>query len=83
MRKFKQHYYHHALDMVVDNNMLKSDLESDDSVVSQRLEQILNEFCRNKCEESAGLCDDRERSRTVRPPSDCGAAHVHILIIRS
>ena len=75
MRKYKQHYYHHALDVVVDKNMLK--------VVSQRPEHILNEFRRNECEESAGLCDDRELSRTVRPPSDCGAFHVHVLIIRA
>ena len=54
VKKYNQHY-HHALDVVVNNNMLASELESDDSVVSQRLEEALREFCRNNCKELYSL----------------------------
>lgn len=50
MKRYGRHY-HHALDVVLDNNGLKSELEFDGSVVAQRLEQTLSEFCTNDCKE--------------------------------
>lgn len=49
MKKYIQHY-HHAVEGITNMDKIISELRSDDSAVSQRLDQILSELCRNDFE---------------------------------
>lgn len=54
MKKYNQEY-HHVKDGIINVDMINSEFESDDSIVSQRTDRILSELCENDCEQLYAL----------------------------
>lgn len=54
MKKYNQEF-HHVKDGIINVDMVNSEFEYDDSIVSQRTDRILSELCENDCEQLIAL----------------------------